>query len=94
MSLVIPQGRHRLEYRCEIQSAGYPRWLGEKGHSSSACLPGFHVSGVYDALCVRTQTLLFRKVNSFSRTPVGGSFPHSCGNWCVVGERNVAFELH
>lgn len=90
MSLGTPQGRHRLQYRCEIQSAGYPRWLAEKGHLSSACPAGFHVSGVYYALCVRTQTLLFRRLNSFSRTPVGRSFHHSCGNWCVVGERNVA----
>lgn len=94
MSLVIPQGRHRLQYRCEIQSAGYPRWLAVNDHLSSACLPGFHVFGVYYALYVQTQTLFFTEVYSFYRTPVGGSFHHSCGNWCVAGERSVAFELH
>lgn len=52
MSLMIPQGRRRLQYRCEIQSAGYPRWLAENDHLSSACLPGFHISGVYYALYV------------------------------------------
>lgn len=94
MSLVIPQGRRRLWYRCESLRAERPRWLPQNDHLSSACPPGFHILEVYYALYVQAKALFFRNVYSLYKTPVGGSFHHSCGNWCVVGERNVAFELY
>lgn len=44
--------------------------------------------------CVQMFALFFRNACSLYKIPVGGSCHHSSGNWCVVGERNVAFDSY